>query len=174
MSDILKNIQELILNHKEFNNSIDLILRSEDEIELPLFYAKHLYKAGLCKIEFPSYYKSARALFTEPTATTVGLSTPFYFELAYELCQIIPENEWPVENLLSMLKEAECKRRNFLIKRSTTVDGAFLSGLTHEEKKRKSKLSQFSVLNVLSTANINLLCLNLNSLNTLDFYELDD
>ena len=82
MSDILKNIQELILNHKEFNNSIDLIkvpckplinlpglsflstkasdelkhehrsdeLRSEDEIELPLFYAKQLYKAGLCKI----------------------------------------------------------------------------------------------------------------------------
>uniref|UniRef100_A0A3B0MRV6 GINS complex protein, putative n=1 Tax=Theileria annulata TaxID=5874 RepID=A0A3B0MRV6_THEAN len=205
MSDIFKNIQEIISAHNEFNNCIDFIkvpckpllnlpglsflstkafdelkhsnrsdeLLPEDEIELHLFYAKHLYKAGLCKIEFPRYYKSARSLFTESTATTVGSLAPFYFELGYELCELIPENEWPVENLLSMLKEAECNRRNFLIKRSSTVDDSFLVGITHEEKKRKCQIFTFSVLNVLTTVNINLLCLSLNSQNLSDFYELD-
>ncbi|EKX72646.1 conserved hypothetical protein [Theileria equi strain WA] len=151
----LKALEEL----KHSNRADELL--PEDEVELYLFYAKHLYKAGLCKIEFPSFYKSARALFAESTATAVGSLSPFYFELGYELCSLIPEDEWPVENLRGILKEAECKRRSFLLKRANTADDTFLTGLTHDEKK---------LFNILSHGNSNVLSINYDLTNLRGFY----
>ncbi|UKK01178.1 hypothetical protein MACK_001991 [Theileria orientalis] len=152
------------LDELKHANRADELL-PEDEVELYLFYAKHLHKTGLVKIEFPEFYKSARALLAESTATAIGTLCPFYFELGYELCSIIPETEWPVENLLNLLKEAECKRRSFLMKRSNTVDDTFLIGLTHEEKK---------LLNVLSNSNTNVLTTNSEFQNASLFYGFDD
>ncbi|CDR98061.1 hypothetical protein BBBOND_0405450 [Babesia bigemina] len=106
-----------------------------DELELRFFYAKHLYRAGLCKISFPAYYKDAGALLAEATATAVGNLSPLYFQLGYELCDLLPESEWPVDNLRNVLKEAECKRRAYLLRRSETCDDTFLMGLTLSERK---------------------------------------
>ncbi|KAK2196121.1 bifunctional GINS subunit [Babesia duncani] len=107
-----------------------------DELELFLFYAKHLYKQGACTISFPNFYKSAAALIAEATATSVGSLSPFYFQLGYELCNLLPETQWPVANLQNILKEAERIRRCYLVKRRHTIDDTFLMGLTHNEKKR--------------------------------------
>lgn len=135
-----------------------------DELEIHLFYAKHLYKAGLCKISFPSCYTGAGALLAESTATAVGNLSPFYFQLGYELCRLIPENEWPVENLLSILKEAECKRRAYLLRRSETCDDTFLMGLTLRERK---------LHNVLLHGNSNALITSTSSRDVSKFYGLD-
>lgn len=66
-----------------------LQLLPADELEIHFFYAKHLYKSGLCKISFPNYYKGAGALLAESTATAVGNLSPFYFQLGYELCRLL-------------------------------------------------------------------------------------
>ncbi|GIX65148.1 GINS complex subunit Psf3 [Babesia caballi] len=124
-----KALEELKLNLRNDE------LVPDDEFETHLFYAKHLHKAGLCKIGFPSYYSSAGALLAESTATAVGLLSPFYFQLGYELCNLLPESEWPVENLYNILKEAECKRRSYMLRRSETCDDTFLLGLTLPERK---------------------------------------
>ncbi|ORM41233.1 uncharacterized protein BXIN_0862 [Babesia sp. Xinjiang] len=150
-----KALEELKLNARNDE------LLPEDELEIHLFYARHLYKAGLCKISFPSYYKSAGALLAEATATALGTLSPFYFQLGYELCSLLPENEWPVDNLHNILKEAECKRRAYLIRRSETCDDTFLMGLTLDERKLHS---------VLMHGDSNALITNTTMHNTSNFY----
>lgn len=135
-----------------------------DELEIHFFYAKHLYKSGLCKISFPNYYKGAGALLAESTATAVGNLSPFYFQLGYELCRLLPENEWPLENLHNILKEAECKRRSYLLRRSETCDDTFLMGLTLDERK---------LHNVLLHGNSNSLIMSPSSRDIAKFYGFD-
>lgn len=110
------------------------VLLPHDQLELPLYFGLHLMSRGLCKISFPQIYNNAAALLAEPTAAAVGMLSPLYFELGYELCQQLPESEWPVENLAELLKNAECTRRSYLLKRQTRIDDTFLKGLTHKEK----------------------------------------
>nr|BAN65361.1 conserved hypothetical protein [Babesia bovis] len=127
------------LEEHRLNIRIDEVL-PEDDLDLHLFYAKHLYTSGLCKISFPAYYNNVGALLAEPTATALGLLSPFYFQLGYELCNLLPENEWPIDNFHKILKEAECKRRLYLLRRNDTCDDTFLMGLTFEERKLQSVL----------------------------------
>ncbi|CDR98037.1 hypothetical protein BBBOND_0405210 [Babesia bigemina] len=138
-------------------------LLPDDELELRFFYAKHLYRAGLCKISFPAYYKDAGALLAEATATAVGNLSPLYFQLGYELCDLLPESEWPVDNLRNVLKEAECKRRAYLLRRSETCDDTFLMGLTLSERK---------LHNVVMHGDSNALITPANTRNIANFYGL--
>ncbi|CXJ10126.1 conserved Plasmodium protein, unknown function [Plasmodium berghei] len=110
-------------------------INETDEILIEYFYAKRLHKNNLVKIKFPEYYEMAGALLSDATAACVGSLTYLYFELGNELCEMLPENEWPVEKLKELLLFAEIRRRTHLIKHSDQVDQTYLEGMTLMERK---------------------------------------
>ncbi|VWU50411.1 conserved protein, unknown function [Hepatocystis sp. ex Piliocolobus tephrosceles] len=110
-------------------------INETDEVSLEYFYAKRLYKNSLVKIKFPEFYEMAGALLADSTAASVGSLTHLYFELGNDLCEILPENEWPVEKLEELLNIAETRRRIHLIKHSDQVDQTYLEGMTYMERK---------------------------------------
>ncbi|KYN96841.1 hypothetical protein PGSY75_1303900 [Plasmodium gaboni] len=116
-------------------------INESDEIMVEYFYAKRLYKNSLVKIKFPEYYDMAGALLSDATAACVGNLTPFYFELGNELCELLPQDEWPVEKLEELLLLAETRRRVYLIKHNDQVDQTYLEGMTFMEKKMFNSFS---------------------------------
>ncbi|SBS87893.1 conserved Plasmodium protein, unknown function [Plasmodium ovale] len=116
-------------------------INEADEILIEYFYAKRLYKNSLVKIKFPECYDMAGALLSDATAASVGSLTHLYFELGNELCQMLPENEWPVEKLEELLLIAEIRRRVYLLKHSDQVDQTYLEGMTYMERKMFNSFS---------------------------------
>lgn len=110
-------------------------LNTNDEIKLTLFLAVKLYKKNIIKIKFPSYYDIIDTLKLDPISVTIGLFNQFYFETAYELCNIIPSLEWPSANFYNILRKAEKTRIHFLITNKTKLTAYFLEGLTNKEKR---------------------------------------
>ncbi|SBT80573.1 conserved Plasmodium protein, unknown function [Plasmodium malariae] len=116
-------------------------INESDEILIEYFYAKRLQKNSLVKIKFPECYEMAGALLSDATAACVGSLTHLYFELGNELCEILPENEWPVEKLEELLMIAELRRRIYLIKHNDQVDQTYLEGMTFMERKMFNSFS---------------------------------
>ncbi|CRG97427.1 conserved Plasmodium protein, unknown function [Plasmodium gallinaceum] len=116
-------------------------INENDEIYIEYFYAKRLHKNNLVKIRFPEYYEMAGALLSDATAAAVGNLSHLYFELGNELCEILPENEWPVEKLEDLLLIAEIRRRLYLIKHNDQVDQTYLEGMTYMERKMFNSFS---------------------------------
>ncbi|CAA9987419.1 GINS complex subunit Psf3, putative [Plasmodium knowlesi strain H] len=110
-------------------------LSADDEIRLTLFFAVKLYKRNVLKIKFPSYYDIIETLKFDPVSVTIGLFNQFYFETAYELCDLLPVSEWPSANFYDILRKAEKTRIHFLINNRTKLNSYFLEGLTNREKK---------------------------------------
>ncbi|VWU48084.1 GINS complex subunit Psf3, putative [Hepatocystis sp. ex Piliocolobus tephrosceles] len=110
-------------------------LNVNDEIKLTLFFAMKLYKRNIIKIKFPPYYDIIETLNFDPLSVTVGLFNQFYFETAYELCNVLPTSVWPSANFYEILRKAEKTRIDYLINNKTNINSYFLEGLTNKERK---------------------------------------
>ncbi|KAF8817704.1 putative GINS complex subunit Psf3, partial [Cardiosporidium cionae] len=132
----IKLLSKSIHSWPSFFHHPNLQLVPSDELELQFAYAQLLHNEGRVRIVFPKFFSDALTLKENSLSKTVGLDCPFYFELGLNLCQLIPSEEWPVEELQEILLKSRRQRILHIVSKFPNIPVTFRQGMTYKEKLR--------------------------------------
>jgi len=122
--------------------SLDEDIHSGTRIDLPLWLSRILCTRNIAEMSLPKAYsqKFLSNLKADPISVSLGSVAPYFYELALELANFIPDQNNEVPKLLEILQNAKVLRYKMILDKSQNMRNTDLHEVTRKLTLTEKKL----------------------------------